>query len=72
MKTSWGSEAAVDTTSVLGSFAFAGSGNGKSVGMDDVTAPPRKEESNLTHTRPRERQVADLCPGARRYSALYS
>ena len=70
MKTQWGSEAAVDTTSVLGPFAHAESGNGKSVGMDDVTAQPRQEESNLTHTRPRERQVADLCPGARHYSTL--
>ena len=72
MKTPWGSEAAADTTSVLGSFAHAESGNGKSVGMDDVTAQSRKEGSNLTHTRPRERQVADLCLGARQYSALYS
>ena len=71
MKTPWRSEAAVDTTSVLGSFAHAGSGNGQSVGLDDVTAQRRKEESNLTHTRPREHQVADLCPGARQYSALY-
>ena len=57
----------MDTTSVLGSFAYAGSGNGKSVRFGDKWSPIYSYQTTGSKLEPicEVAGMADLCPGAR-------